>query len=131
MPLEALQTVRAFAAADLQRDLAQLERNVEQWTREAADRVVERFDVSAVVSATYTAAVGELVRYDTSGGAFVILLPSPSQVLAGRTIAYRNVGGSATNVTFDAPTGNVDGTDTLATAGSGLLVCDGEAWWSL
>jgi hypothetical protein len=91
--------------------------------------------VTAVKASTYTAAIGELVRVDTSAGAVTINLPT-AVGNAGHVIVVKKVDAGAVNdVTIDG-TGSetIDGstTNTIVAAsearGSRTLVSDGANW---
>lgn len=91
--------------------------------------------VTAVKTSTYTAAIGELVRVDTSAGAFTVNLPS-AVGNGGHVIVVKKVeAGVTNNVTIDgAGTETIDGslTNTITASseprGYRMLVSDGANW---
>lgn len=89
------------------------------------------YSITAVKTATYTAAIGELVRVDPSGGAFAVNLPTAvNNDNLGITI--KNVANDATAVTI-TPDGSetVDGqatTDLALAYGVVTVISDGTNW---
>lgn len=87
--------------------------------------------VTAVQTGAYTAAAGQLVRCDPSGGAFTVTLPTAVGI-SGRQIGIKNTTSDATTITIDA-----DGSETIDGAASvdmsaGLasltFASDGAGW---
>jgi hypothetical protein len=87
--------------------------------------------VSAIKTATYTAAIDEIVRVNPSGGAFDVDLPT-AVGNAGRAVTVKNVTSSTTAVTVDP-----DGSETVDTAasyslavayGTATFISDGANW---
>ena len=87
--------------------------------------------VTAVKTGAYTAAWGELVRCDPSGGGFTVTLPS-AVGRAGESVAVKNTTTSTNTITIDG-----DGSETIDGAanvtittsrGRAVLVSDGSGW---
>lgn len=87
--------------------------------------------ITAVKTATYTAAVGEIVRCNPSGGAFTVNLPT-AVGNGGRSIVVKNVTSSTNAITIDGSASQtIDGATTYDIAeayGSRTLVSDGANW---
>jgi hypothetical protein len=92
-----------------------------------------RLTPTAVKTANYAAAGGELVQCDPSGGAFTVTLPAANSVLPGTPIYVKNTTTSTTAITV-AKTGadTVDGGSSgsiAASKGVLRLVSDGTSNW--
>lgn len=91
--------------------------------------------VTAVKTGTYTAALGETVRADPSGGTFTITLPTVGSTHFGRQVKVKNQTSSTTTITIAADSGHtIDGASsvTIATArGSLTFEYDGAGDWML
>ncbi len=87
-----------------------------------------QFVVTTVKTGAYTAAWGELVRCDPSGGAFTVTLPAAASN-AGRQIIVKNTTSSAAAITIDGNSAEtIDGSTTVVLAApyaSLTLVSDG------
>lgn len=87
---------------------------------------------TAVKTATYTCAAGELVLFDPSGGAFATTLPAAS-ANSGKRIAFKNTTTSTTAMTVTrAGSDTIDGATTSAmttSRGKLILISDGVATW--
>lgn len=90
-----------------------------------------RWSVSAVQTGAYTAAAGELVRCDPTGGAFTVTLPTAVGI-AGRKVLIKNVTSDTTTITIDgAGAETIDGAASVTITvgyGSVRLVSDGAGW---
>lgn len=89
------------------------------------------YEVLAVVTTTYTASLGELVRCDPTTLGFTVNLPSAVGA-AGRSIIIKNASASTNTITIDgASAETIDGaaTATITTAyGVVSIVSDGTNW---
>jgi hypothetical protein len=84
------------------------------------------------VSTTHTAAVGEFVLADASGGAFTVTLPAASGN-SGEVIGVKRTNSGGNDVTVDGNASEtIDGATTQAISSqydSLIMVCDGSNWW--
>lgn len=90
--------------------------------------LIIKWSVTAIKTANYMAAWGELVRCDPSGGAFTVTLPTAAGN-AGRRLMVKNVTSDTTAITVDGNSSEtVDGSAniSMATAWKSVtLVSDG------
>lgn len=97
-----------------------------------AAALVARLGTSVVSkTATYSAAAGDCVLADASGGAFTVHLPAPS---VDARVTVKNVGATNT-VTVDTPgTETIDGAASVALAtqwDTKTFVSDGTNWFTV
>ncbi len=130
-----LRTVGNFTAKDptqLERQLSQLEQNVDDALRSTVVAFVPVPQPTNTKTAAYVAALDEMVRVNTAAGSVTIVLPVATPQNAGRGIAVARL--SAANTLTVAPvSGTVNGAASLAlTAAVRLffLLSDGAGWWS-
>lgn len=110
---------------DMQRELSQLESDVQDAITEITDSMVARFRVVSLQTAMYQA---RLYDYVPCAGTFTVLLPTANKQNAGRPVAVLRKSGT---VTVTAVTSQVQGgaADALATTGLRIYVSDGQDWW--
>ena len=89
------------------------------------------WSVTAVKTSAHTAAIGELVRCDPSGGAFTVTLPTAASV-SGQKIVIKNVTTSTNIITLDGDgSETIDGSLTvlMSVGYQALTLCsDGTNW---
>jgi hypothetical protein len=89
--------------------------------------------VTAVVTGSYAAKVGELVRVDATVPVTVTLPAASSSI--GREILVKEVAGGTSDIAIEAQVGEfIDGADKLTISGAYAkvgLVSDGERWLSI
>ena len=131
-PLRFVGTFNTKEPTELSRQLTQLEQNVDDAIRSTAKATLPVFTPTNRKTTTYTAAVGELVRVDTSAANVSIVLPVATPQNAGQSILVARMSSSNT-LTVGSVSGLVNATASLAlTAAVRLfvLVSDGVGWWS-
>jgi hypothetical protein len=92
----------------------------------------QQYSLRPAATAVLTAAVGELLRCDTDGGAFTVTLPAIDSHMHGDEIVIKNIGTSANNVTVDTTGADtIDGSASVTVADGvvATFVSDGSATW--
>lgn len=131
----ALATVRVFSPErQLQRPIAELERNVERSVDALEADKDEKLRPTEIKVAEYDAQFGELVLYSPAGGTFRVNLPKASLGQAGRRVVFKNATSSAASITVRADGGHtIDGVQVYTLPATAYvarsLVCDGANWW--
>ena len=62
---------------------------------------------------TYTAAFGETVRCDPSGGGFTVTLPTPTADDVGRSLRIKNITSSTNTITVSGGSNTIDGASSV------------------
>lgn len=92
--------------------------------------------VTGIKTTTYTAAIGELVRVDTTGGSFTVTLPTASGN-SGKQIAVKRTTNSLNNLTVGTTGGQtIDGAGSVTMTSGTPMACvifvsDGTNWMCL
>lgn len=131
-PLRIIGTYLTDKPVELSRQLSQLEQNVDDAVKSVQRGTQPVFQPTNRKTATYTAAVGELVRVDTSASDVSVVLPVATPQNAGLTIAVARMS-AANALTVGSASGLVNGTASLTLTAAVrlfLLVSDGVGWWS-
>jgi len=123
-------------AAELRRQLGQLEQNVsdmgDRLAKGAMQRLAKQED-SPARDNHIVLAPGQFQQFDTRAGDISTTLAKPTAADAGTFIVVIDLGGGASNLFLRAASGcTVDETDhVLMLAFASLLFCDGENYWRL